>query len=192
MIPDFQSLMLPMLKLAEDGKEHSTSEAQEILARQFKVSEVDLAQLLPSGKQRVFVNRVHWAKAHLKMSKLFEDTRRSHFKITERGRNVLKQKPSAVNIKFLKQFSEYIEFTGGNKISSSDIVSQKDDTVIIETPEELLENGYQKIRKSLEGDLLLKLKSVHPSFFEKIVVELLVKMGYGGSIAEAGKATKYC
>ncbi len=191
MIPDFQSLMLPMLKFAEDGKEHSTSEAQEILAKQFNVSEVDLAQLLPSGKQRVFANRVHWAKAHLKMSKLFEDTRRSYFKITERGRNVLKQKPSAVNIKFLKQFSEYLDFTGVNKISSSDISAQKDDTIITETPEELLENGYLKIRKSLEGNLLLKLKSIHPSFFEKIVIELLVKMGYGGSIAEAGKATKY-
>jgi len=191
MVPDFQSLMLPMLTLAQDGKEHSTSEAQEILAKEFHVSESDLAQLLPSGKQRVFTNRVHWAKAHLKMSKLFEDTRRSYFKITDRGREVLKQKPSAINIKFLKQFSEYVDFTGGNKISASDGPAQKDDTVVTETPEELLENGYQKIRKSLEGDLLLKLKSVHPSFFEKIVVELLVKMGYGGSIAEAGKATRY-
>jgi restriction system protein len=190
MIPDFQTLMLPMLIIAGDGKEHSMSDITDSLSKKFKLTEDELNVLLPSGKQKTFTNRVHWTKAHLKMSKLLEDTKRSHFRITERGLDVLKEKPQNINIKFLRQSSEYLDSRNKNETSiSNDEV--KENVSAIETPEELLESGYQKIRQVLETEILSKLKSVHPSFFEKIVVELLVKMGYGGSIAEAGKATRY-
>lgn len=191
MIPDFQSLMLPMLQLAKDENEHSLSEVHDNLARRFDMSEHELSQLLPSGKQRVFTNRVHWTKAHLKMAGLIQDTRRAHFKITERGKDVLNTNPSIINIRYLRKFPEYLEFTGKSVVSSITLDDHKEENITQQTPEELIESGYQNIRKSLEQEILSKLKNVHPSFFEKIVVELLVKMGYGGSIAEAGRATRY-
>jgi len=186
MIPDFQSLMLPFLKITGDKNEHSTNEVIDTLAKANNLTEEELQQLLPSGKQRTFANRVHWTKAHLKMSCLLQDTKRSHFKITERGIDVLKQNPEVINIKFLRQFQEYLEFTG--KSSPPANTDNKEETSISETPEEQLEAGYLKIRKTLEQELLSKLKTINPSFFEKIVVELLVKMGYGGSIQDAGQA----
>ncbi len=186
MIPDFQSLMLPLLKIVEDRNEHLMNDVVNTLAKRFNLTEEELKHLLPSGKQRTFANRVHWTKAHLKMSGLLQDTRRAHFKITERGLEVLRQNPDLINIKFLKQFPEYLEFTGkSNQQTTSD---SKEESSTSETPEEQLESGYLKIRKSLEQELLLKLKSINPYFFEKIVVELLVKMGYGGSIQDAGQA----
>ena len=201
MIPDFQSLMLPMLKLLNDNQEHSFNTVINNLANQFKLSEEDLTKLLPSGKQRVFINRIHWSKAHLKMAGVLQDTKRGHFKITERGLNILEKNPSLINIKFLRQYPEYLKFQLGKKGETSDKSvdttgkessgEQLVDLVKPQTPEEQLEEGYQEIYQSLKQEVLSKLKSVHPSFFERIVVELLVKMGYGGSIAEAGKATRY-
>ena len=120
------------------------------------------------------------------MSGLIYDTRRSHFKITERGIDVLKQNPEGINIKFLRQFPEYLEFRGKN--NQTIVSDSKEETAISETPDEQLEAGFLKIRKSLEQELLSKLKTINPYFFERIVVELLVKMGYGGSIQDAGQA----
>ena len=186
MIPDFQSLMLPFLKIAGDKEEHSTNEVVDTLAKSNNLTEEELQNLLPSGKQRTFTNRVHWTKAHLKMSGLIYDTRRSHFKITERGIDVLKQNPEGINIKFLRQFPEYLEFRGKN--NQTIVSDNKEEAAISETPDEQLEAGFLKIRKSLEQELLSKLKTINPYFFERIVVELLVKMGYGGSIQDAGQA----
>lgn len=193
MIPDYQSIMLPLLKFAGDEKEHSMNAAVENLAKFYKLSEEEFKEWLPSKKQRIFQNRVNWAKAYLKMAGLVENTRRSYFKITQRGLETLKEQPDIINHKYLRRFPDFNVLRESWKKSGAkepDVI-QITEVTNNQTPEEQIESGYQSIRKSLEQEILEKLKSIHPSFFEKIVVELLVKMGYGGSIAEAGKATRY-
>ena len=185
MIPDFQTLMLPFLKNIQKGKEYSTNELIDILAKEFKLTEEELNHFLPSGTQKTFYNRVYWAKAHLKMAGLIEDLRRGVFKITEEGQKALLQKPEIINLKFLKQIPMYKD-----KIDKSKEENQKEDAEEneLETPEEMIETNFLAIRKNLALELLAKVKNCTPSFFEKLVVELLVKMGYGGSVKDAGKA----
>ena len=187
MIPDFQTLMLPFLKNIQDGKEHSTTEIIEILTREFNLSPEELEEYLPSGSQKVFYNRVFWAKAHLKMAGLIENLRRGVFKITNDGIDILKKNPEKINLKLLKQFPTYLDSLGKQKEenTNSEIDNVSETT---STPEEILESNYVKIRKNLALELLAKVKSCNPSFFENLVVELLVKMGYGGSIKDAGKS----
>ncbi len=199
MIPDFQTLMLPLLKFIADEKNHSTKDAVIHLASEFKLTEEELNEWLPSKSQKVFYNRVHWAKAHLKMADLIENVNRGIFKITVGGKRILLKNPERITIRYLSEnvpnYKNSIESNKNKEIPEpkSPINSKTigDIDIIKETPEEQIENGYKQIRQSLEAELLSKLKLVHPAFFEKIVVELLVKMGYGGSIAEAGKATRY-
>lgn len=186
--------MLPLLKLISDGQIHTTQDAVNQLSKEFKLTDEELDECLPSKKQKTFHNRVHWAKAHLKMSGAIENVSKGNFKITDKGKFVLEQKPQVLNVKYLMTlFPDYQEKISGFRYKKKDdrvspIFEDDKEEELTETPEELIESGYQKIRKSLESELLSKLKSVHPSFFEKIVVELLVKMGYGGSIQDAGKA----
>ncbi len=191
MIPDFQSLMLPLLKCIGDNEEHSKKEIVETLANIMKLTEEQKREMLPSRNQTVFYNRVTWTFAHFKAAKIIENTKRGYIKITQLGTNILKENPATINLKFLKQLPTYIEAMNSWKNKSSIEENSKAEDVELRTPEELLEYSYQRIRISLEQEILSKLKSVHPAFFEKIVIELLVEMGYGGSIAEAGNATKY-
>ncbi|MEI6753206.1 MAG: restriction endonuclease [Paludibacter sp.] len=188
MIPDFQTLMLPFLKNIKDGKEYSTAEILQILTKEFNLSLEELEEYLPSGNQKVFYNRVFWAKAHLKMAGLIENIKRGYFKITDNGLNALKSNPKIINLKFLKQFPLYIENTGKPKEIAVVEIENENENESKSTPEEILESNYLKIRKNLALELLLKVKTCSPSFFENLVVELLVKMGYGGSIKDAGKS----
>lgn len=184
-IPDFQSLMLPLLAFSADQKEHLKREAVEALATQFNLSDEEKSQLLPSGKQVVFENRIGWAKSYLKQAGLLEYPRRGYSNITPRGLEVLKQQPAFINIKFLEQFPEFMQFRHGeNEVVDQFFVTND---VAEKTPEELLEAGYKTLRASLANDLLQQIKACTPYFFEKLVVELLVKMGYGGSIEDAGR-----
>jgi restriction system protein len=191
MIPDYQSLMLPVLTYVSDGVEHRMAEVIVGLADVFKLTEAERLELLPSGQTPLFNNRVHWAKTYLKKAALIDSPKRATIIITNRGKKILQEKPSEINVKFLKRFPEFVEFHSSKKEGSNETESSGNDEIKKQTPEELLAVGYQSIRNSLEQELLSKLKTIHPSFFEKVVVELLVKMGYGGSIAEAGKATRY-
>ncbi|ALB40321.1 restriction endonuclease [Anabaena sp. WA102] len=185
-IPDFQTIMLPLLQYASDGKEHSLREAITYLADVFNLSDEERKELLSSGQQAVFDNRVGWARTYLKKAGLFISPKRGFFQITDRGRDILIQNPSEINLKFLNQFPEFIEF----KTTKKD--NDKSEPEIIEisetTPQESIEFGYQKIRKELELELLNRVKSCSPDFFERLVVDLLVKMGYGGSRRDAGRA----
>ena len=184
-IPDFQTMMLPFLKLAEDGKEHSKQEAFDSLATLFKLSEAELRELLPSGKQGLFDNRVGWTKTHLKKAGLINPTRRGFFSISDRGLELLKQNPTKIDLNLLKQYPEFREF-----------ISFKSDRKVIEipkeeeniTPQESLYNAYQRITDDLAKDILQQIKTVSPKSFENIVVDLLVKMGYGGSYKDAAQA----
>lgn len=188
MIPDFQSLMLPLLQHINNSEEHSKKSVVDVLAEVMKLTAEEKNEMLPSRNQPVFYNRVTWAFAHLKAAKLIENTRRGFIKITPLGIEILAKKPIKVDLKFLKQLPTYIEARENWKNNSTETENSKTDEVDVQTPEELLEYGYQKVRNALEQELLSKLKTVNPYFFERIVVELLVKMGYGGSIQDAGKA----
>jgi restriction system protein len=142
--------------------------------------------LLPSGLERIFDNRVHWAKTYLKKAGLLDNSRRAHLIITKRGLNILKSNPSFINIAFLKQFPEFLAFQNYKREGKSELSSAEEENNV--TPEELLADGYSKIRTSLIEELISKVVSLSAQFFERLVVELLVKMGYGGSIQDAGKA----
>jgi len=184
-IPDFQSFLLPLLESAGDGKEHSLREAREALANKFDLSEEDRRTLLPSGQQRVFDNRVAWAKAFLKAAGLIQTTKRAHFTITPRGVDVLKDSPPKLTVKFLKRFPEFKEFYS---VKTPKTLKDDDETSEPITPHEVLEKAHQELRNELSGELMEQVKSCDPGFFEKLVIDLLLKMGYGGSKREAAEA----
>ena len=190
-VPDFQSIMLPMLQLASDGNTHAMQQSRDALANAFRLSEEDLAERLPSGRQTTFANRVAWAKVYLVRAGLLESPERGKFNISDRGRNVLNQAPSRIDIKFLSQYPEFQDFRqpGGKERTekSADTPEAKPSE---ETPEEMLEQAYQQLRDEVAGELLKLIKDNTPEFFERLVVHLLVQMGYGGSVKEAGKATR--
>lgn len=186
-IPDFQSIMLPFLKIAGDRQEHRIREAIGTLAEHFKLSEEERKELLPSGQQTIFDNRSHWTRMYLKKAGLIESPRRGFFKITQRGIDFLAKNPSELNTKTLRQFPEFVEFQFQKKENkeTQEVVL---DAINEQTPEESLEYSYQRLRSNLTQELLSKVKTCSPQFFENLVIELLVKMGYGGSRKDAGKA----
>jgi restriction system protein len=188
-VPDYQSVMLPLLRLtASKGGETSTAEAVEALAQELGLTEQDLREMLPSGIQPRFFNRVGWAATYMKKAGLLEATRRGHFRITSRGQELLKKRPPAINVKLLEQYPEFLEFQQLKGTRSGKNAAQGSGETSPVTPSEALEAAYQNLRDELAGELLAKLKKSSPSFFERLVVDLLVKMGYGGSRADAGKA----
>lgn len=186
-IPDFQSIMLPFLQFAGDGKEHTLREAIDHLGAQFKLTAEEMAELLPSGSQSRFGNRVHWARSYLKEAGLLENPARGAFRITAEGQKVLKSKPKEINIKFLTQFEKFKDFKARSNKGRSTTETDAEAEIRV-TPKELLEESYQKLRNELALELLDTVKRSSPRFFEELVVELLVKMGYGGSRKEAGRA----
>ncbi len=188
MIPDFQSLMLPLMRLASDGKEHSNREARDALAAQFHLTDQDRAELLPSGRQSRFDNRVAWAKSFLQQAGLLSAPRRGHFQISDRGREVVKENPPAINIKFLERYPEFVQFRSSTSDKEAPTTEAEASIGGQETPEEMLESAHQRIRTDLAAELLGRVKNSSPQFFEQLVVGLLVSMGYGGSRKEAGEA----
>lgn len=186
-IPDFQSIMLPLLQLMGDGKEHSNRELTQTLAEHFQLSQEEQEQLLPSGSQKVFTNRVAWAKAHMKMAGLVHSPKRGISVITERGLDVLIQYPEHIDIKLLKQFPEYQEKVGSGSSNRSDSNSSSAEEGS-QTPQETLEAAYQTLRQELSAELLAQIKAGSPAFFEQLVIDLLVRMGYGGTLQDAGQS----
>jgi len=190
-VPDYQSVMLPLLQFAGVKKdETSTGEAIEALAKELGLTDEDLREILPSGIQSTFVNRVGWAATYMKKAGLLESTRRGFYKITLRGQELLKKQPKAINVKLLNQYPEFLEFKQLKGTRSGDRENSSRTTIDVTTatPSEVLEAAYENLRDELAAELLDRLKKSTPSFFERAVVELLVKMGYGGSRADAGKA----
>lgn len=185
-IPDFQSIMLPLLQLSSDGKVYHIHDAVNQLADQYGLTDEDRARLLPSGQQPIFYNRVGWARTYLKKAGLLKDPKRGYFQITDRGGEVLADNPSRIDMKFLRKFPEYIEFRETVRETTEEEVQEEDLEGL--TPEEALENAYQRIRRDLSEELLIYILDSTPGFFEKLVVELLVKMGYGGSQRDAARA----
>ena len=188
MIPDYQSLMLPILRLVSDRQEHKYRDLIEKLATEFQITGEERKELLASGNQAIFDNRVGWAKTYLKKAGLLDSPKRATFVITQIGLDTLKKNPDRVDAKYLRQFPALLEFQNASR---NDNDTDEETTVIAvseQTPEENLDIAYQRIRKSLASELLQNVVDLSPTFFERLVVELLVKMGYGGSIKDAGKA----
>jgi restriction system protein len=184
-VPNFQEFMLPLLRFAGDDEAHRIGDAVSELADSFEFSENERNELLPSGRQTRLANRVAWARSHLKAAGLLENTSRGSFRITEAGKAVLSSDPDDLTIKYLERFPGYVEFRAGKPGGHKDPgpVPPED-----QTPEEALEANHIVIRKALADELLARLHEATPTFFEQLVVDLLVGMGYGGSRAEAGRA----
>jgi restriction system protein len=184
-IPDYQSIMLPLLQFSGDRQEHSLREAIEVLADQFALTDDERKELLPSGQQATFDNRVGWARTYLKKAGLVETTRRGYFQIAERGSELLTNPPERITAKYLKQFPEFVTFQRKRNQQKEPIEHSEDETY---TPEEDIETAYQAIRQGVAAELLQVVKTHSPSFFERLVIDLLVKMGYGGTRKDAGQA----
>ena len=189
-IPGYQDFMLPLLKIAADGQEHTVTEAMDALARQMNITHVDRDVLLPSGTQTRFYNRVTWALTYLTKSLLLEKPARGRFKIASRGQAVLAKNPLRIDNTFLEQFPEYKTFkTKKNKVTAE---KGADQVPVVEeepdiTPHERLDAAYRELRETLADDLIERVRASTPSFFEHLVVDLLVAMGYGGSQASDAK-----
>jgi len=183
-IPVFQQIMLPLLRLLEDKQEHSLRQVIDSLTNQFNLTQEEQHELLPSGKQAIFDNRVGWARTYLKKAGLIESTRRGFFRITDRGLQILNQRPTKIDVKSLEQFEEFRAFQAIRREKPTESGEEEPEA----TPEEALANAYQNLNNNLAGDLLQQLKASSPVQFENMVIDLLVAMGYGGSRKEAAKA----
>jgi len=181
-VPDFQSFFKPLLDFAADGNEHSIQETRNAIATRMSLSEEDMNERLPSGIQTKFDNRVAWAKSYFIQAQVLRASRRAHFKITQRGIELHRKGLKRIDVKVLNQYPEFIEFHKAKGSKEEEPAPQG------ETPEELLQRAYESIRSDLAGQILEKIKSNSPPFFEKLVVDLMVAMGYGGSRADAGRS----
>lgn len=186
-IPTYEELMLPILESTADAHDYAMSDLIVSMAQKFNLSPDEIAELLPSGKQPRFANCMGWARTALKKAGLLESPRRGIVRTTKRGLDVLKEHPPQITDKYLLQFPEYLEYKGvvsaavATPESSLSAGPQQD-------PRERLEAAYIELRTAAAQDILAKVKGCTPEFFEHLVVELLVKMGYGGSPRDAGQA----
>jgi restriction system protein len=189
-VPDFQSFMLPVLRVAADGNTHSLTELRERLAREMQLSEFDLEQRIPSGTQTKYTNRVYWSTVYLSKAGALRRVRRGVLEITDRGQQLLTENHAKITVKLLCRFPEFQEFYKGDATSVSAVESSEPARAaeIIETPEERFEASFRQLQSSLASDVLETVKRASPAFFERLVVKLLVAMGYGGSVEDAGNA----
>jgi len=183
-IPDFQSVMLPLLETLADSKEWRMRDVTEALANRFQLSPEERKEMLPSGQQTLFSNRVAWAKTHLKAAGLLLNPTRGKVSLSEEGRKVLAGTPTSINCRFLRQYPSYLELVGRSR-SDDEEISAADDATAESTPLELMDKSFHALRRATADDLLLKLKSCSSGFFETVVVKLLQAMGYGGVTGEA-------
>ncbi|MDX9885668.1 restriction endonuclease [Thauera sp.] len=188
-IPDYQTLMHPLLRLAGDGGEHRFRDAVEHLAAQFGLTDTERGELLPSGTAPVFDNRVGWARTYLKQAGLIQSVKRGIFRISESGAELLARGPDRIDTSTLERYEAFLAFRNRRRERGEGDTREQAEAVNEDlTPEDALAAAYQKLRKSLEADLLDQVKGSSPAFFERLVIDLLVSMGYGGSRRDAGRA----
>jgi restriction system protein len=188
-IPDYQSLMLPVLAAFAQG-EARIGAVVEVLGGKLGLTPEERAELLPSGKQTIFSNRVHWAKTFLDKAGLIESTRRAHFKITPRGQQVLESRPARIDNALLSQFEEFQQFKERSTKDTSEEPHPIAQTFESQraTPDEVMRVAHRQIEETLAQELLDRIQKAPPDFFERLMVNLLLKMGFGGSAADAGRA----
>ncbi len=189
-IPDFQSLMLPLLRQLADGAQHRAADVVAALAGEFRLSPEEMAEQLPSGRANKFANRVHWARQFLKSAGLVENPARGFFRITDRGREELRSPPERISIRYLYRYPEFAEW----RSRSAEAAAQGNGSAVTEepegsdlTPQEQIEAAHVQLQVTLTAEILERVKAAEPVFFERLVVRLLVAMGYGGSQADAGR-----
>ncbi len=187
-IPNYQSFFRPLLETMSDGKEWLMRNAQEVVADRLKLSPEDKDRMLPSGQQKVYVNRILWAKTYLKKAGAIDTVRRGVLKIAERGLVLLRQNPDKIDNKVLEQFDEFREFHYGKKDEQSMSVAGDGVKDNEQTPQEVMEASFQRLVNEVRDEILEAVKTRDDKFFEQLVIDLLVAMGYGGSIEDAGKA----
>lgn len=193
-IPDYQTLMLPFLKLLADGTEHTLPEITESLAVEFNLTEAERHELLPSGNQEIIRNRVGWVRTYLKKALLLESPRRAVFVITDRGQSVLAENPDSINARYLRRFPEFCEFqniTSSVAKSTTQSTSQLSESEENQTPTEAIEDAFNTLNHDLAVEVLDYIKSQTPQLFEHLVVKLMQAMGYGGWSKDSGQATQY-
>lgn len=186
-IPEYQAFMSPLLRLASDNQEHSIQDTYRQLADQFQLSEDERKALLPSGRQETYKNRIGWARTYLAKAGLLENTRRSYYRITARGIEELENHADEISTSYLKKYEEFVDFQTPSKHNSTSDANDTSSTTPAETPEEMFERALSELSDQLASEVLDALHAVTPSHFERIVVDLLVAMGYGGSRREAAE-----
>jgi restriction system protein len=184
-IPDFQSVMLPLLQVLSDGKEWKMRDATDAIAARFQLSPAERSEMLPSGQQTLLSNRVGWAKTHLKGAGLILNPSRDKVSLSEEGRRVLATKPKEINCRFLRQYPSYLELVGRTRAEDTSVDQSQAAPEQEQTPLELMDQSFQALRRATADELLVKLKGCSAGFFEKVVVKLLEAMGYGGVAGEA-------
>jgi restriction system protein len=192
-IPDFQGLMRPLLAYAQDGREKNIGQAINAVADELHISEQDRSTMLPSGRQSVFANRVHWARSFLDKAQAIRRTRRSHFMITERGKALLRDHKERIDNRVLSQFPEFVAFRQGNIKEISEAQNEKSPVVsqiTTATPDEIISGAEAILNQTLKSELLERIASLSPTFFEQLVVDLIVAMGYGGSHGAVAERTQ--
>ncbi|WP_426348823.1 restriction endonuclease [Alloiococcus sp. CFN-8] len=188
-IPTYEQLMLPLLKILSDRKIYTNKECIDLLAIKMNLTEAELKELLPSGKKYVFYDRVNWAKTYMKKARLVDSPKRGSIRITDEGLALLNENPSDLKSKDLLRYNSFVQFVNSrNKTPSNNKINK----IILneKTPSEEIADAFENLKTSLADEILEKINSCSFEFFEKLVVELLIKMGYGGSREEAGRATK--
>jgi restriction system protein len=186
-VPDYQSLMLPVLRAAAAGEQRIGAVVQR-LGEELGLSEAARAALLASGRQTIFANRVHWAKTYLAKAGLVEATKRGHFRLTQRGVDVLAASPERIDNRFLSRFEEFRQFSDRSAQPTDDEVVPEPADAAEQTPDEIMRAAHRRIEAALAEDLLDRVRAAPPDFFERLIVNLLLAMGYGGSAADAGRA----
>lgn len=176
--------MLPLIQLIADGQEHAVRDATAAIGQQFKLTDEEWSEMLPSGRAPLFYNRVAWAKTHLKKAGLIVQPKRGVILISQRGRDVLSKAPARIDVRLLQQFPEYTQQIAPAELEMGDLTVE----AATASPEEILERAHAEISKGLAEELIESIKQCSPEFFERLVVKLLLRMGYGGSQIEAGKA----
>ncbi|MBO9475295.1 restriction endonuclease [Shimia sp. R10_1] len=187
MIPDYQTLMRPVLECARE-EPRKISEAVEDISDHFQLSGDERQQLLPSGKQTTIANRVHWARSYLKQAGLVRNIRRGWYELTERGKKVLDDPSISLDVKYLEQFAEFQDFRSRTKETDDNADHASENTSPSYTPDEDLQAAHRKLDNALAVTLLDAVRSSSPAFFEHLIVELLIAMGYGGTSQDAGRA----
>jgi len=183
-VPDYQTFMLPLLKFAGDEKEHTSREAIDKLSDEFGLTKEERTELIPSGRTPRVNDRISWAATYLRKAQLLSSPARGRFQITQRGLDVLKQNPPRIDVHFLEQYDEFVEFRTRREKGDNQTPKIGDE----QTPDEVIDGAYQTLRQDLATEILETIINCSPAFFERLVVDVLVKMGYGGTRQDAGKA----
>jgi restriction system protein len=187
-VPDFQSLMLPVLRAVADG-EIAAADLRSRVAGDLQLTEADLAEMLPSGRQTTFANRTAWANVFLQRAGLLEKAGRGIYRITAEGRQVLAERPERIDMRFLERYPAYVEWRQRSAATKTAEGERADEAAPQDqTPEEQIEASHTALTATLQSDLVDRVRELPPAFFERLIIDLLIAMGYGGGRAEMGQS----